>query len=601
MSRRTIFLVFAVALAIALSFLATGPGTSSEVAAAPGGSAAPPAPTGAPGSSAAPGAPALPARRPAARRGGSVEIKGTVIDRDDGSPVGGVEVVVRGPLGEASVATAADGTFALDVSPGAYHAFVRGDEVMTVGLQDPVRLDLGPRVELAGLPDESLMPLIVAMKDTTVELPVVRGGTIDGKVVDEAGAPIAHAIVRARTDMQRPALGTDSAESDEHGAFSLRLPPGTYTVDAAHPSFAGVRDPVGLHILPGVHATATLRLGKGCVIRGRVVRGDGTPANEGALERLSGRGQFGPAGTVNTDGTFRWSTLEAGEVTLRAWPWKSMPSDQRTVACADGVHVDDVVFHVPDGTPSLDGTIVDASGAPVPFAYIDVQPLDGQAIGQQERADAGGAWRVYEMPPGRYEVIATAAGRGIVTQTIVAPRTDLRIQLGGTGRIEGTTTDLGSGSFEAWFDGCTVSPDIPVPIAHEPRIVQVRGGRFTIDDAPACALGLEIRWRGVTEHEHVVVDVDRPAHLELDLGTPRGKTVHGVVRDGNGKPVPDARVTSTSAASHATASARTDGAGRFTIGTFSGAQLIVGDGEHVATADIGHANVPEELVDLVVR
>jgi hypothetical protein len=205
------------------------------------------------------------------------------------------------------------------------------------------------------------------------------------------------------------------------------------------------------------------------------------------------------------------------------------------------------------------------------------------------------------MPPGRYEVIASAPGRGIVTQTVVAPRAELRIQLAGTGRIEGTTTDLGTGSFEAWFEGCKLAPDVPVTVAHEPRIVQVRGGRFTIDGAPACALGLEIRWRGVIEHKSVVVDVDRPAHLELDLGSPRSKTVHGQVRDGDGKPLADARVTATATAAHATATVRTDDKGRFTIGTFAGAQLVAGDGEHLASADIGHANVPDELVDLVVR
>jgi hypothetical protein len=593
MSRRTLYAVVAVACAIAI-WIATR--SHDEPRSAGGavlaGSAVPPPPDPPPTQ------PVLP-HKLAPR--GTVEIRGTVIDRADGSPVGGVEVVVRGTAGEASVASSADGRFALEVSPGAYRAFVRGDDVMTVGLADPVRLDLGPRVELAGLPDESLMPLIVALKDTVVELPVVHGGVIDGEVVDDAGAPVAHAVVRARTNMSRPALGTDSAETDDHGTFTLRVPPGAYSLEASHRAYAGVRDPVMLDIQPGTHLAATLHMGIGCIVSGHVVRSDGKPANEGALEKLNPRGQFGPAGTVNTDGTFRWATLDAGEVTLRAWPWMSMPSSGRTIACAEGVHVDDVTFKIPDGVPSLDGTIVDVSGAPVPFAYLDVQPLDNQTVGQQERADASGRWHVYDMPLGRYAVTATAPGQGIVTQTVVAPRTELHLQLGGTGRIEGTTTDLGTGSFEAWFDACQVAPDNRVPIAHEPRIVQVRGGRFTIDDAPACALGLDIRWRGITEHKSVIVDVMSPTHLELDLGTPRSKTVHGVVRDDRGKPIRDAQITATSTATHATANARTDGNGRFAIDTFSGAQIVAGDGERLASVDIGHANVAGELVELTLR
>jgi hypothetical protein len=605
MSRRTIFVVVAIACAVAFWLTGSGPLSRKQVAAAPAGSG-----SSAPQVSPTP-APALPvpaAKRPAPRAAGTVEIKGTVLDASDGSTVGGVEVVVRGPVGEASIASAADGTFALDVSPGTYRAFVRADDVMTVGLADPVRLDLGPRADLAGLPDESLMPVIVAMKDTTIELPVVHGAVIDGSVVDDSGAPIAHAVVRARTDLSRPALGTDSAETDDTGAFTLRVPAGSYTLDAFQDKYAGARDALTFDVRPGTRTTATLHMGKGCIVRGRVVRSDGKAGSEGALEKLNPRGQFGPAGTVNTDGTFRWTSLDTGEVTLRAWPWKSMPSDRRTIACAEGAHVDDVVFHLPDGMPALDGSIVDASGAPVPFAYIDIQPLDNQTVGQQERADAAGKWHVYEMPPGRYDVIATAPGRGVVTQVVVAPRTEIKIQLAGTGRIEGTTTDMGTGSFEAWFEGCQLRQNInvagglpPVDIAHEPRIVQVRGGRFTIDNVPACALTLGIRWRGTLEHKDVVVDVDRPAHLELDLGSPRNKTVHGVVRDDSGKPVHDVRITATSTSAHSTATALTDASGRYTIGTFSGAQIVAADGEHVASADIGHANVPDELVDLVMR
>jgi hypothetical protein len=602
MSRRTIFVVAAVACAIVAWVIAGTPGVHS-VAHAPSHEAV------ASQQTASPDAPALPAAHPrtSPRRAGTVELRGTVVDRGDGSPVGGVEVVVRGPLGEASVAAAADGTFALDVTPGAYHLFVRGDDIMTVGLQDRPRLDVGPRAELAGMPDESLMPLVVALHDTTVELPVVHGGTIEGKVVDDTGAAVAHAIVRAKTDLLRPALGTDSAETDENGAFTLRVPPGTYSVEAVHDAFAGARDEVTINVDPGAHPQVSLTMGKGCIIRGRVVTADGKPANEGALERQRPGRQFGPAGSINTDGTFRWATLEMGEVTLRAWPWKSMPSPARTFACSESKVVSDVVFQLPDGKPSLDGIVVDGNGDAVPFAYIDVLSLDDPTIpGQQERADASGRWDVFDMPTGRYEVIATAAGRGVVHQTVVAPHADVRVQLAGTGRIEGTTTDLGAGSFEAWFEDCQIhasgfSDPLPADIAHEPRLVQVRGGRFTIDDAPACALTIGIRWRGVIERKKVVVDVDRPAQLALDLGTPRVKTVHGVVRDGSGQPVGAAHVTATSSAAHASASALTDGSGRFAITTYAGAQLTAGDGEHVASADIGHANVTDEQVELVVR
>src|SRR6187551_2505197 len=124
MSRRTIFVVVAIACAVAFWLRGSHRGAHNEVAAAPAGSgstvASPPA--------APPALPVPAAKRPTtARAAGTVEIKGTVIDASDGSPVGGVEVVVRGPLGEASISAGNDGSFAVDVSPGTYRAFVRSD------------------------------------------------------------------------------------------------------------------------------------------------------------------------------------------------------------------------------------------------------------------------------------------------------------------------------------------------------------------------------------------------------------------------------------------------------------------------------------------
>ncbi|HSN29656.1 MAG TPA: carboxypeptidase-like regulatory domain-containing protein [Kofleriaceae bacterium] len=585
MSRRIIFAVIAVAVAIVIYLVAGKQQHGAHVSPHQAAQVAPSAP--------ARRAPARPHRVPS--RPGTVQIAGTVIDRADGSPVGGVEVVIRSALGEASVAAAADGTFALDVSPGAYRVFVRGDDVMTVGLADPPRIDAGPRIDVAGMPDETLMPLVVAEHDVAIELPVVKAGTITGTVVDETGKLVPHAVVRARSGFSRPALGTDVAETDEHGVFTLRVPAGGYQLDAAHAAYAGTSDTAAVQVATGRPASATLHLVRGCVIEGKVVADDGSPANEGALEIMNARGQFGPGGVVDADGTFRFTRLEPGEVTLRAWPWKSMPTPAKSFTCTAGMHVANVVLKVPSGTPSVAGAVVDASGAPVPFAYIDLTPLDDQGPGQQERADASGKFSVYDAPPGRYKLVATAAGEGITSDVVVAPRADVRVQLAGTGRIDGTAADLANGSFEVAFESCKLAPDLEVPVAHEPRLVVVHGGRFTIDNVPACPLTLALQWRGVSEHKQVVVDLDKPAALELDVGTPRSKVVIGTVRDEGGHPLPGADVTSRAA------TVQTDKTGRYAIETTSGAELVASNGDATATASASHANVTHELVDLVVR
>ncbi len=341
---------------------------------------------------------------------------------------------------------------------------------------------------------------------------------------------------------------------------------------------------------------------RGCIISGRVVNADGSPANDGAIEKLGPRvGGFGPAGRIEA-GTFWWATLGDESVTLRAWPWRSPPSAAKTFACKDGKRFTDVVLRLPDQRPDISGVVVDAQDRPVPLAYLDVQPLDrmmGQVVGgQQERGDAAGNWHVYDMPAARYRVTGTAPGLGIVDTTVVAPRQDVRLQLGGTGRIVGTTSTLVTGSVEVSFLFCG-SKDLPLFVAHEPRIVPVVGGRFTIERAPACTLTMAVRWRDKLLESNVVVDPDRTTYVDLEIGTPRGKTVTGVVRDRDGNAVTGARVTVVDH-DRDTATVRTDASGRYTIQTYAGAQLVAGKGERAGRAYVGRANVATEIVDLVL-
>ncbi|HUJ62038.1 MAG TPA: carboxypeptidase regulatory-like domain-containing protein [Kofleriaceae bacterium] len=535
---------------------------------------------------------------------GTAAISGHVIDQVDHEPVAGATVVLASATGERTALAGADGGFALRVPRGRYRAFVRGSDVLSVGFPDRVRLDPGPREALVGVPDRALMPTLDVDDDlANVELSVVRDARIAGVVVDGDGRPIAHAIVRARGGGLQPALATDSAVSGADGAFVLRVAPGRYRIDAAHPRFAGVADVTEVDALVGQVVRARVELARGCEIRGHVVRADGTPSGDGAIERRLGDSDltFGPAGRIEADGTFRWVTTELGEITLRAWPWKSAPSAGKTVACAPGAH-HDVTFALPVRPASLAGTIVDATGAPVPLAFVDVMPLDPDSPwSQQERGDAGGSWQVFDMPAGRYQITAAAPRRGIVVTTVVAPRDDIQLQLSGSGRIEGTV-ELADGTFELAFEACFDALDRarqPLAIAHDPRLVIARGGRFAIDGVPACDLALVARWRDRVVHARVPVAPGQVAHVELDLGPPRAKTVHGIVRDRDARPIANARVTSVFEGNHA--SATTDADGRYTLGSYAGAQLVAGDGDHVGSGVVGRANISDEEVDLTVQ
>lgn len=557
---------------------------------------------------AAPPAPPPLAKPAATAPASTITIAGSVIDKATGTPVGDVQVVLLGSDGEVTTATDASGAFSIKTAPGAYRAFVRARKWITLGRTERVRLDNQPREDLVGKPDVGIMPLLDARANLEhVELIVAPAIEISGVVYSPDEQEVAGAVVRVRDVEQlvtplgqntRPVLGTDMAITDEHGQYSLFVAAGSYELDVSHPQFAGVEVGTAVDVSNGTAVQRhAVHLARGCIVSGRVVQDDGSPAPDGAIERLGGRtGGFGPAGRIDAS-TFRWSTTEEGPVMLRAWPWHSPPSPARTFECRDGKRYDDVVLRLPDERPDISGTIVDLDDRPLPLAYIDIQPLDF-GTGQQERADAAGSWHVYHMPAGRYRITAMAPGHGVVDTTVIAPRQDLRLALGGTGRIVGTTTDLASGSVEVSFLYCG-SKDQPLQITHDTRIAPVVGGRFTIERAPACTLSLAVRWRDKLVETVAVVEPDRTAYVEIDVGEPRAKTITGVVRDASGNAVEGARVTAV-LHDRESATARTDASGHYTLTTHAGAQLVAGKGERVGRRTVGRANVASEQVDLIL-
>ncbi len=555
---------------------------------------------------------------PATPPSATVAVRGSVLDRDTREPVKDVEVVLRGASGDVTTRSGADGTFKISVARGAYRAFVRDLRVMSTGMQGRVRLRTLPRTEHAGAADEKLMPLLEVDGDTTgVELTVTVGALVNGWITDPAGKPEKDVVVTAvsverpssrgttptvrpavvRRTAPRPVLGTDTAISDADGHFILRVPAGSYELVASSAKYAGIAGLSEIVLTAGAHLDTNLTLASGCIITGKVVTASGTPPHDGAIETQLGLELFGPTGRVNADGTFKWTTTELGTVLIRAWPWQQPASETRSFECTHGKRHTNVELKLPNAEPDIAGTISDAYGNPVPLAYVDIAPLDPGERGQQERADASGHWEVFDMRAGRYQITASAAGRGIAVETITAPRRDVALHLSGTGRIAGTTTDLVDGSFELTFHHCGAAD--PIEVDDDARIVVVRGGRFTVERVPACTLTMTARWRDKLLTHAVVVEPDRTASMELALGAPRDKKVRGTVRDNAGKPVANARVTALVDHREAT-TVRSDHDGHFELTIPGGAQLVAGNGTLVGRATVGRANIATEQVDIAL-
>lgn len=454
------------------------------------------------------------------RENGLVQITGSVVDRLSKDHIGEVEVVFRGPGGEQSTMAGADGSYRIELDPGAYRAFVRDDSVLSIGFPVEERLPGFPDLDAIGAPDEASMPLVIAQTDLEdVDLFVLRGGTIYGHVRDAAGRPVAHAAVRAfqSEKRMRPAIGSDVAETDADGNYELRLPAGEWWLEINHPRYAGIEEADSAVLSAGDKIERSLTVVLGCVITGKVVAANGSPAGDGAVE-LGFDGGFAPAGRISPDGTFRWTTTGEHEIRLRAWPWKSPPSTEATFQCREGARFT-ATFQIPSRGADISGTLVDAGGNPVPLAFYDLEPLDEGGLSQQERTGADGTWGVFAMPPGRYQLTAYAPGRGVLSTTVTSPSSNVRLQLGGTGTLDGTVKGFVTGSIEVVFAGCTVDGN-RIGIAEGSRLVSVRDGKFTLDGLPACDLVATAKWRDEVRSLRVSLAPNTRTAFTLDYEEP---------------------------------------------------------------------------------
>src|SRR5262249_8075495 len=100
------------------------------------------------------------------------------------------------------------------------------------------------------------VPVATGQGLTGIDLPLIAGGVIAGRILDEDGAPFAGATVDALINRFQNGgemlFSVANAQTDDRGEFRLfGLAPGAYYVSAGDPAFASVSTPKGvLHYSP---------------------------------------------------------------------------------------------------------------------------------------------------------------------------------------------------------------------------------------------------------------------------------------------------------------------------------------------------------------
>ena len=250
--------------------------------------------------------------------------------------------------------------------------------------------------------------------EASVELVLSDGGFVTGRIVDEAGRPLAGRVrVEVFEDRGLPSLASDlmAGDSKTDGLFALGpLPLGTLGLGVTAPQRASRRVEASLPARGRTVDLGEVVLEAGLAIRGRVADREGSGIGGASLraQGLAGERARGEA-TADAEGAFVVGGLKAGSYEIRATAPGYATAVAKTEPGADPLEL----VMVAGG--QIAGTVVDTMGQPVEDARIrpgrrtrSPSTPTGFFFGSAE--EGGGRFVLQDILAGTYDLEAQATG-----------------------------------------------------------------------------------------------------------------------------------------------------------------------------------------------
>lgn len=423
--------------------------------------------------------------------------------------------------------------------------------------------------------------------------------TISGRVVDEAGAPVAGAsLVASSQGAWRPGRlpAGDRARSGDDGRFRLvRLEPERmHHLVVEHPRFAAtemeVTAPVAGAARPGVEVV----LVRGNAANGLVFAADGRPL-AGAEVRLSRVRQGGfrfvprmgrpgdepdePHTATDAEGRFRLANVLPGPYDLHVAAAGHAPLRVPGVEVPEAPTDGDLGSVYLEPGADVAGRVVDAAGEPLAGVEVHVYARDlltgmtGASADERVATGADGRFTLPDLTPGAVvDLMFQAAGFAQETVMGVTAPTErpLLVELAASAVVAGRVVDaLGAGIAGATVQAETDEAGLPGRRRYDSRPAYAQSGEdggFVVEGVPPGAVRLAANAGGFRPGRSTALELapgERREGLRIELE--RGGSLAGRVTGPDGQPLAEAMVNAASNLVWHDLGERTDGDGNYRI------------------------------------